>query len=318
MLDFRVATFLCVCQTMNFTRAAQLLNITQPAVSQHIHFLEEAYGMALFRYENKKLSLTAAGQILRKRFVAMKNDEQELLAELRSQVSGIEEISLGVTMTVGEYAIMDPLARMLRAHTERNVRLVFGNTQQLLQMLAAGSIQLALVEGYYPQEEYEHTRYSTEDYIGVCAAAHHFAMPPHRFHNLLQERLLIREEGSGTRNILERNLALYGMKVSDFIHYTEVGNMHTIIGLLLRDAGISFLYRIAVEAELRAGTLREIPLTGFSMQHDFDFIWEKGSIYTDAYTSFCQELRSFARGQDSSNFPDRQGRAGAGSNTPVE
>lgn len=139
MLDFRVATFLCVCQTMNFTRAAQLLNITQPAVSQHIHFLEEAYGMALFRYENKKLSLTAAGQILRKRFVAMKNDEQELLAELRSQVSGIEEISLGMTMTVGEYAIMEPLARMLRAHPERNVRLVFGNTQQLLQMLAAAA-----------------------------------------------------------------------------------------------------------------------------------------------------------------------------------
>ena len=143
-------------------------------------------------------------------------------------------------------------------------------------------------------------------------------MPPHRFHDLLQERLLIREEGSGTRNILERNLALYGMKVSDFIHYTEVGNMHTIIGLLLRDAGISFLYRIAVEAELRAGTLREIPLAGFTMQHDFDFIWEKGSIYTDAYTSFCEELRSLAGEQDSSNFPDRQGRAGAGSNTPVE
>mgnify|MGYP000175577208 CR=1 FL=1 len=195
---------------------------------------------------------------------------------------------------------------------------VLAGAQVDLHLLDAGRIQLALVEGYYPQEEYEHTRYSTGDYIGVCAAAHHFAMPPHRFHDLLQERLLIREEGSGTRNILERNLALYGMKVSDFIHYTEVGNMHTIIGLLLRDAGISFLYRIAVEAELRAGKLREIPLAGFTMQHDFDFIWEKGSIYTDAYTSFCEELRSLAGEQDSSNFPDRQGRAGAGSNTPVE
>lgn len=84
------------------------------------------------------------------------------------------------------------------------------------------------------------------------------------------------------------------MKVSDFVHYTEVGNMHTIIGLLLRDAGISFLYRIAVEPELQAGLLREIPLAGFSMQHDFDFIWEKGSIYTDVYAAFCRELREFA------------------------
>ena len=220
-------------------------------------------------------------------------------------------------MTVGEYAIMEPLARMLRAHPQRNVRLVFGNTKQLLQMLADGSIQLALVEGYYPQDEYEHVRYSTETYIGVCAAHHAFAMPePRHFHDLLAERLLIREPGSGTRNILERNLALCGMKVSDFVHYTEVGNMHTIIGLLMRDAGISFLYRIAVEQELQAGLLREIPLAGFSMQHDFDFIWEKGSIYTDVYAAFCRELREFAGVAEF--FSDKQGRAGAGSNTPIE
>ena len=139
---------------------------------------------------------------------------------------------------------------------------------------------------------------------------------PRHFHDLLAERLLIREPGSGTRNILERNLALCGMKASDFVHYTEVGNMHTIIGLLLRDAGISFLYRIAVEQELQAGLLREIPLAGFSMQHDFDFIWEKGSIYTDVYAAFCCELREFAGVAEF--FSDKQGRAGAGSNTPIE
>lgn len=291
MLDFRVATFLCVCQTMNFTQAARLLNITQPAVSQHIHFLEESYRTSLFRYENKKLYLTPSGRILRKRFLAMKNDEEELQAELQSQITGIEELSLGVTMTVGEYAIIEPLAEVLKAHPALNVKLVFGNTAQLLQMLAEGRIQLALVEGYYPKEEYERCHYSTEDYIGVCAAEHDFAGGcPHYFHDLLRERLLIREPGSGTRNILERNLALYGMKIQDFIHFTEVGNMHTIIGLLERDCGISFLYKIAVAEELKKGILKEISLTDFSMKHDFDFIWEKGSIYTEKYAAFCQEL----------------------------
>lgn len=66
--------------------------------------------------------------------------------------------------------------------------------------------------------------------------------------------------------------------------------MHTIIGLLLQDCGITFLYKIAVEGELAAGQLQEIPLNGFSMQHDFDFIWEKGSIYTEKYKNICQEL----------------------------
>lgn len=306
MLDFRVATFLCVCQTMNFTQAAKALNITQPAVSQHIRFLEEAYKVRLFYYENKKLSLTPAGCILYKRLTALKNDEQALRAELHSRVTEIEEIALGVTMTVGEYAIIGPLAAMLRRHPERNVKLRFGNTTQLLQMLAEGTIQMALVEGYYPKDQYAHYRYSTEDYIGVCAASHVFAHgEPRTFSDLLGERLLVREEGSGTRNILERNLALCGMKIEHFIHFTEVGNMHTIIGLLCRDCGISFLYKTAVEHELANHMLREIQLLDFSMQHDFDFIWEKGSIYTEQYQAFGRELaacaRDVARGGDVRN-----------------
>lgn len=66
--------------------------------------------------------------------------------------------------------------------------------------------------------------------------------------------------------------------------------MHTIIGLLKRDCGISFLYKIAVEEELKAGTLQEIQLEDFRMQHDFDFIWEKHSIYTDRYLAVCEEF----------------------------
>ena len=67
-------------------------------------------------------------------------------------------------------------------------------------------------------------------------------------------------------------------------------NMHTIIGLLKRDCGISFMYKIAVADELESGVLKEIKLSDFKMQHDFDFIWEKDSIYTDKYIKICKEL----------------------------
>lgn len=80
------------------------------------------------------------------------------------------------------------------------------------------------------------------------------------------------------------------MGIKDFLHYTEVENMHTIIGLLKRDCGISFMYKIAVADELKNGTLKEIRLSDFKMQHDFDFIWEKGSIYTEKYIGICEEL----------------------------
>ena len=293
MLDFRTETFLTVCQTMNFTVAAKQLNITQPAVSQHIHFLEDQYHTSLFIYRNKQLFLTRSGEILRKHLLTMKNDEKAILEELKSNFTGIETLSIGVTMTIGEYAIVDKLANFLIHHPEINIHLHYDNTFQLLKLLDHGQISMAIVEGNYPKENYSHKKYSTEDYIAVCAASHHFFTDhPHTVNNLLYERLLVREKGSGTRNILEQSLIAHGLHISDFIHYTQVENMHTIIDLLKKDCGISFLYKIAVENELQSGILREISLDDFKMQHDFNIIWEKHSIYTDKYLSICEEFIS--------------------------
>ena len=293
MLDFRTETFLTVCQTMNFTVAAKQLNITQPAVSQHIHFLEDQYHTSLFIYRNKQLFLTRSGEILRKHLLTMKNDEKAILEELKSNFTGIETLSIGVTMTIGEYAIVDKLANFLIHHPEINIHLHYDNTFQLLKLLDHGQISMAIVEGNYPKENYSHKKYSTEDYIAVCAASHHFFTDhPHTVNDLLYERLLVREKGSGTRNILEQSLIAHGLHISDFIHYTQVENMHTIIDLLKKDCGISFLYKIAVENELQSGILREISLDDFKMQHDFNIIWEKHSIYTDKYLSICEEFIS--------------------------
>ena len=291
MLDFRTETFLTVCQTMNFTAAARQLNITQPAVSQHIHFLEEQYHTSLFIYQNKQLFLTRSGEILRRHLLTMKNDEKAVMEELKNNITGIETLSIGVTMTIGEYAIVDKLAGFLIQHPEINIHLHYGNTLQLLKLLNSGQISMAIVEGNYPKEYYSHKKYSTEDYIAVCAASHHFMTDhPYTMNDLVHERLLVREEGSGTRNILEQSLMTHGLHISDFIHYIEIENMHTIIGLLKRDCGISFLYKIAVEKELHSGILKEISLDDFKMQHDFDIIWEKHSVYGDKYLSICEEF----------------------------
>ena len=291
MLDFRTDTFLKVCETMNYTEAARILHITQPAVSQHIRFLEKEYNTSLFAYHNKQLYLTPAGEILRKRLMTMKNDQLAIRNEIENDVEKREALSIGVTMTIGEYAIVDKIAEFLSRHPEMNLHIHYGNTMQLLELLDKGVINLALVEGNYPKEKYGHKNYSLEDYVAVCASDHTFETEhPDTLRSLVKERLLVREPGSGTRNILEELLLARGMEINDFKRYIEVENMHTIIGLLKRDCGISFMYKIAVADELQAGTLREIQLTDFKMQHDFDFIWEKGSIYTEKYLDICEEL----------------------------
>lgn len=291
MLDFRTETFLTVCKTMNFTAAAKLLNITQPAVSQHIRHLEEEYCTSLFTYQKKQLSLTESGEILRKHLLTMQNDENVIKEYLKSRQSGINNLSIGVTMTIGEYAVVDKLADFLINHPDTNIHLHYGNTAKLLRLLDNGTISMAIVEGNYPKGNYAHRKFSTEDYIAVCSTSHKFlSVEPNTVSDLLCERLLVREEGSGTRNILEQSLIARGLRISDFIHLTQVENMHTIIGLLKRDCGITFLYKIAVKDEIESGELSEIPLDDFKMQHDFDFIWEKHSVYTDKYLAICDEF----------------------------
>ena len=151
---------------------------------------------------------------------------------------------------------------------------------------------MALVEGYYPKEEYEHLNYSTEEYVAVRGARYELQhSEPESFSDLLGERLLVRESGSGTRNILERCLAVRGLAVEDFPRQIQVENMHTIIGLMMEGCGISFLYRIAVEGELKSGTLKEIRIPDFQMMHDFDFIWEKGRLYGSRCRETGEELK---------------------------
>lgn len=291
MLDFRINTFLCVCRTMNFTHAANELHITQPAVSQHIHYLEKEYGTKLFLQNGKKLELTKEGNILFQKMNQINNDEEMLRRQLSSAASH-KKISFGVTMTIGEYAISAPFSSFIKGHPDIDVVIHFGNTSELLKNLQDGVIDFALVEGYYPEESYETILYKTEKFIPVCASRHLFCKKPEKLSDLFPERLLVREPGSGTRNILERSLSLSNHGVDSFLHYIQVENMHTIIQFLRRDCGISFLYKTAIEEELHAGILQEIPLHDFSVTHDFTFLWPKGSVFSDEIRSVCMDIKS--------------------------
>ena len=121
MLDFRMETFLTLCRTMNYTRTAEVLHITQPAVTQHIQYLQKHYGVKLFLYHDKRLTLTDAGQALRSAVLTMEHDEQELKRRLPLLEKGKARLRLGATLTVGEYALPSHLSRYMKAYPEVEV-----------------------------------------------------------------------------------------------------------------------------------------------------------------------------------------------------
>lgn len=282
MLDFRVETFLAVCQCMNFTRASEKLNITQPAVSQHIRFLEKHYGAKLFRYEGKKLILTKAGEILRNASLTMMHDELSMVKEMQT-TGEAEEIRFGATRTVGDVLMGRILETYLQSYPDANIHMVVENTQELLKRLDEGAIDFALVEGFFKKSEYDFQKYSEEKYIAVCAPGYGFQKTPGQIEDLFGERLLVREEGSGTREVLERYLDSRNLSIQDFERQMETGSLHTIKELTKAGCGVTFLYEVAVRRELEEGTLVRIPLKDFNVSHEFAFIWRRGSIYVDRY-----------------------------------
>lgn len=292
MLDFRVDTFLAVCRQMSFTKAAEVLNVTQPAVSQHIHYLEDFYGVKLFAYEGKKMYLTDAGDILYKAAITMKHDEFYLKRSIGNYNYRGKQLIFGATLTIGEFVMPDHLKTYLNIYPDTEVRMIIGNTMELLDMLHLGEIDFAVVEGNFDKNEYDYLMYSQERYISVCSRDYSFQRKPKKLKDLLSERIIIREKGSGTREILEKNLEARNMSVEDFRYAVEIGGMNAIKSLVESNCGITFLYEAAVKKELKSGILREINLEDFKVSHDFAFIWNKGSAFSNNYREICKMLKA--------------------------
>lgn len=290
MLDFRMETFLTVCQCMNFTRAAEELNITQPAVSQHVRYLEKHYGTKLFQYEGKKLKLTEAGEMLRNASLTMMHDELSLQSNMQHLTDGYQNIRFGATMTVGEVVMARILERYLVKYPDVKLHMEVANTQELLARLDNGEIDFALVEGFYKKNEYDYLHYSTERYVAVCSPFYPFSKKPEKLEDLFGERLLLREPGSGTREVLERYLDSQNYGTEDFVRTAEIGSLHAIKELTKAGCVITFLYEVAVREELEKRELKVISLRNFGITHDFTFIWRRGSIYADTYRGLFHQF----------------------------
>lgn len=292
MLDFRMDTFMAVCRYMNFTRAAGELHITQPAVTQHIRVIEKEYGIRLFTFQGKKMSLTEEGKKLLAAVTTMKHDDLTLRRIFDEKQTGRKQLLFGVTMTIGEYVIGTYLASYIRRFPGTQIRLLIGNTQELLRKLDSGEIDFALVEGYFQKRDYDFQVFRKESYIGVCAPGFPAAdRELCRMEDLLGSVLITREPGSGTREVLERALAEKGWRISDFANVVEISNINAIKMMAESGGGVAFLYRAAVKRELEEGTLKEIPLEDFPVFHDFTFIWRKNSQFAQHYMELLGQIQ---------------------------
>ncbi|MDM8302785.1 LysR family transcriptional regulator [Collinsella tanakaei] len=287
MLDYRARTFLEVYRLRSYTHAATALHITQPAVSQHIRQLEQHYGCVLFAKAGRGIEPTEAGELLYRALDVMENDDARLRTELDALAAADTArppLRFGCTRTVADYVAPRLLAGHLARHPEERILMRTGNTTELVALIDQGDIHFALVEGSFDRKAFDSAVFSREPYIAVASEA----LAPTRLEDLLDQRLILREPGSGTREILERYLAVRNLSVDDFAGVIEVASIPAIKACVRAGAGISFLYRVAVEEELARGELFDITPDDVSIEHDFALIWQRGSRYAESYRALLR------------------------------
>ena len=269
MLDHRIDTFLTLCEHMNYRETAEILHISQPAVTQHIHFLEREYQCRLFTYENRRLIKTEAAQILEEYVRAMRFQENDIRRKL--QGSGIRELKIGATKTIGDYVIAQQIHHYL-SQKDNALTLIVDNTEHLLRLLEENRLDFAIVEGYFDKKRFNSQCLRKEPFVGICRKGHPFAGREITIEELLEETIIHREEGSGTRAILEQKLQGYNESLNRFKRHICISSFKLILDLVREGFGVSFAYRILADSDPNIETFR---IQGEPIIREFNLVYLK-------------------------------------------
>lgn len=293
MLDPRLLTFLAIVEEESYTKAAMRLSMTQPGLSHQMKQLEEMYDVKLFHYENRRISLTEEGMVFRKYAEFLLYQEKMMKKELENLKKKRKKYYIGATMTLGEYTLAPHLKLFYDIFKEVEFSLMVDNTKVLLSHLQAGHLDFALIEGIVDKAFYQVTLLKEVPFILVVGQDHRLnGRKEVSMEELLPETLLVREEGSGSRKVLETGLSTINFSIRGFERVIDIGNIGLLKKLTEQGAGISFMYKDAVLSELSSGTLKEISVKNLRMVREFNFVTQPGNLQNKEFQRFYSFLKS--------------------------
>ncbi len=267
MIDNRIFTFLELCNVMNYHKTAENLNMTQPAVTQHIKHLESLYNCKLFNYTNKKLAKTEKCLEL-ERFARTAISVNNIAIERLSDKPKLK-INIGATKTIGDYILINMLSSLFKK-SEYEINIIIDNTENLLDKLNHFELDLLMLEGYVDKEKYLSREIIEEEIVGVCSLEHPFAFKKVSLQEVFSENILLREAGSGTRAVFEQFLFNNGYSTEAFKNKSIISSNKLIEQAVQNNYAISFLYSIIPKHNDKLATFR---IQDNKILHQFNYIF---------------------------------------------
>lgn len=296
MLDSRLETLLQVAESGNFTRAAEALSLTQPAVSHHIRQLEEELGAPLFVRGRGALRLTSEGEIAVKYARRFKAMNAKMKTELENAEKNATRLRVGVTHTAESNLTSEALAKCSSRNEHLSITILTDTIKNLYDMLDNYEIDLAIVEGTLPNPALRSLMLDT-DYL-VCAMSVENPMSRNAMvtlGELRSERMILRLPTSATRMLFESTLESIGESIASFNVSIEVDNIATIKDLVRKNLGVSILPKSACMDELRKGKIAALPIENLTMARETKLVYKKDFAHPDILQEITRMYQETAR-----------------------
>ncbi len=270
--NFRLTVFRAVAQHLSFRKAAEELFLTQPAITFQIKALEDDLSVQLFDRSGSHVTLTPAGCVLLQRA----HQSHDLILQAEREIASLlgqhtGQLALGVSTTISQYLLPAILRDFLRDHPSVHFSVVTGNTQRIVQALLDRNVDLGLIEGPARSREVNCKPFLRDELVLIVSAAHDWAgRPDIDATELTTSPLLMREQGSGSRRVLELALARSGIKTKSLHIAMELDSVEAIKSAVEAGLGVGFVSRWAIARDLRLGKQFQIvPVRDLALSREF-------------------------------------------------
>ncbi len=296
MIDPKLYTLLAVVEFVSYTRAAEHLSLTQPAVTQHIKQLERELDVKIFNRVGSEIKPTNEGNIIiqyaRRSIALYQNMQQSILDEQRH----IRRLTVGVTHTSESNAVAEVLGKYSAKTPGTSITIISDSISNLYDMLKNYQIDLAVVEGKIQDSSINSLLLDTDSLVLVVSNNHPLAKKSMvTINELKKEALIIRRPSSGTRNLFTAHLESNNMSLDDFNVILEVDNIATIKDLIRRDIGVSILSRSVCLDELKKGKITVLPIENLSMIREINILYHNDFKHIDILQSIMREYNKVVK-----------------------
>lgn len=278
MFDYKLHIFLTVATRLSFSKAAEELHITQPAITRHIKNLEDHYNQKLFERKGNSIGLTRAGTVLLDHCKELSRLHKSLQFDMDALIDETQgALQMAASTTIAQYILPEILAKFHKKFPKVNVTLINANTSLVEQEVLQQNADIAFIEGSARNREIAYNTFLKDEIVLAVARGHKlYNAKAIDLDDLKNLPLILREKGSGTLEFIIKSLKSNGISESDLQVVIRLGSSESIKSYLKDQDSVAFLSINTILDELQSGDLGIVDINGFSTERYFSYIHLQG------------------------------------------